>query len=231
MYLKKAHATFVSICSLLAATLTATAGGADVDNYLIAKGQSFSQISASTPQSIPSDNPFRATAIITPAGAASVTSASIKGPTGHTATLSYEDGRWSSEGEYSNKLTLDHNIPAGKYTLTIATADQGTVQPALLIGPDAYPSTPHVANWTDAQNVEADQPFTLTWDTFVGGTSNDTIIVQAESDDGSTTVFHAVFAGAKRFGWSGHVSGHPGKHARLEHHLQSSHPFHQTHVC
>jgi hypothetical protein len=71
--------------------------------------------------------------------------------------------------------TLNTTFPAGNYTNTIiATASNQSVR-LVLTNASAQPPVPHITNYTAAQNVDPTQPFTLGWDTFVGGTTNDFI--------------------------------------------------------
>jgi hypothetical protein len=44
------------------------------------------------------------------------------------------------------------------------------------------PPAPHVSNFTEAQVVDASQPFKLTWDAFAGGTASDYISVDVGAD-------------------------------------------------
>ena len=57
-----------------------------------------------------------------------------------------------------------------------------------------YPDTPHVSNFTEAQAVDPEQDFTLTWDTWVGGTVNDVLFVSLR-DSAGRTVYNSQEAG------------------------------------
>ena len=48
-----------------------------------------------------------------------------------------------------------------------------------------YPGAPHIANWSDLQEIEADQPLTIRWDGFATGTTNDMITLSIDDFDGS----------------------------------------------
>ena len=64
---------------------------------------------------------------------------------------------------------------------------------ALNLAGDLYPDTPHVSNFTEAQAVDPEQDFTLTWDTWVGGTVNDVLFVSVRDSAG-----HTVFSSAEQ---------------------------------
>lgn len=192
MSLKKALATIVSLSLTFAAVPAIHAVPHDVDNYFVAKGQKFFQNSAGTPLNTTNDVPYRFSASVDPVSTGTVTSASVKAPNGSSQTLSNIDSGFSAERQFTTKTLLDRAFGAGNYTFTIATQNQGTAHPALPLSADAYPPTPRLANWTDAQDVEADQPFTFTWDVFTAGTTNDVIILDV-SDSGGNTVFSSPF--------------------------------------
>jgi hypothetical protein len=77
----------------------------------------------------------------------------------------------------SSSNTLETSFPSGDYTFTVnATVSNQTVTvtfPASMTQPNA----PHVTNLAAAQAVDVTQPFTLSWDPFVGGSSSDFILV------------------------------------------------------
>ncbi len=192
MFLKKALPITVIISLTFAALPTINAAAADVDNYFVAKGQKFTQTNAAAAQSFTNDLPFRFSTSVDPTASSSVTSASVKAPNATSQTLSNLDSGFVAERQFTNKTLLDRAFASGNYTFTIAGANDGTVHPVLPLAPDAYPPTPRVANWTDAQTIEADQPFTFTWDAFTGGTTNDVVIVDVTDADGSR-VFSTPF--------------------------------------
>jgi hypothetical protein len=77
----------------------------------------------------------------------------------------------------TNQTALDETFGNGNYIFTVygsASNQQVTVNlPSTVVEPGA----PQIADYTAAQSVNPAQPFTLTWDTFSGGTSKDFIYV------------------------------------------------------
>ena len=53
---------------------------------------------------------------------------------------------------------------------------------------DSYPSTPHLTNWAAAQAVDSTGDFTLVWDPFTGGTTNDFVYLKVEDDQANVLV-------------------------------------------
>jgi hypothetical protein len=77
----------------------------------------------------------------------------------------------------TNLATFQATYPSGNYGFNVQAAtsnQQVTVNlPSSLVQPPA----PHVNNFAAAQAVDVTQPFTLSWDTFSGGTTADYIAV------------------------------------------------------
>ena len=65
--------------------------------------------------------------------------------------------------------SLNQSASAGLYTFTVTTATQGTKQQTVpLPGPTSRIAPARIANFTEAQQVEATQPFTVSWDPIKG---------------------------------------------------------------
>jgi len=82
---------------------------------------------------------------------------------------------WVFGGYRTNEAILETNFPPGNYTFmvnaTTSNETKAVVYPASLVQPGA----PRLANLAAAQAVDSTQPFTLSWDPFVGGTPTDYI--------------------------------------------------------
>src|SRR5262249_33129953 len=68
--------------------------------------------------------------------------------------------------------------------LNIETATNGTCGVTIPLPTPVYPNTPHVSNWTAAQAIDGSADFTLRWDAYTGGTTNDFVQVRVEGDMG-----------------------------------------------
>lgn len=77
---------------------------------------------------------------------------------------------------FSNITALEAAYPAGAYQLAVKVI---SVNNSVSVNLPANSSpTPHVANYTAAQTVNASNDFTLNWDAYVNPTSMDTVDVQ-----------------------------------------------------
>ena len=167
---------------------------ADVTAYYVAKVQDFVQSSAGTP-TLDAVTPFAFGAFVEERDTlgSTVNSSTVTLPTNPILsgplTMQFDGGNeWDFVREFNSKTDLDAAFKAGKYTFSINTANQGLKTPPVTLPADAYPVTPHISNWSDAQLIDASSPFTLNWDAFTSGTADDFIQVSLVNQSG-TTVF------------------------------------------
>ena len=169
--------------------IVVTAAPDDVQSYIVAaKGQNYSQTDASTV--ILQVYGFGLHTEVQALRSNAVASVALELPGGAVTNLTASSDTVSLSADmlFLNKTSLDSACPAGTYTLTVATVDQGSLSSSLNLPADDYPHTPQIANFAAAQAVAATNDFTLTWTAFTGGTASDYIHV--EIDDTSTqTVF------------------------------------------
>jgi hypothetical protein len=163
-------------------------GGADVMLTLLAKGQVFLQTNAGPPR-LAGDRPFVFRSSVQEVFAGSVNGATLRLPSGNTRTL-IRDGAAGLEfsQDFSTKTTLDNAYGAGAYRFLINAAHDGSRTNTATLPADAYPSTPHLANWAGAQAIDAAGDSVLEWDPFVGGTSNDFVQITVLDSLGQTIV-------------------------------------------
>ena len=173
-----------SIFMLSALTLTFVGRTQDVSSYLIAKGQMFSQSGIGAAALMTNDHPYSFLSFVDPSVPGSVKGARLRLPAGLMKTLSNEFGDLQLEQRFATKTALDTAFGTGPYTFLIEALNEGMRTPTINFRTNAYPSIPHLANWEAAQDIEAAADFTLTWDAFPGGTSNDFIHVLIENETG-----------------------------------------------
>ncbi len=77
----------------------------------------------------------------------------------------------------TNQTALDETFGYGNYIFTVYAASSNQQVTVNLPSSVVQPGAPQIANYTAAQSVNSAQPFTLTWNTFSGGTSKDFIYV------------------------------------------------------
>ena len=91
-------------------------------------------------------------------------------------TLQHE--QYNLFASYTSLGTMNGTWGDATYTFNVYSNAVNTLTgTANLSSGIVQPSTPHLANYTATQSVDASQPFTLTWDAFSGGTASDFIYV------------------------------------------------------
>lgn len=167
----------------------------DVTMYLVGKIMSFAQTNSSALLPL-ADMPVMSDLEVNESSSGTVVSASVQLPSGDNRTLVYESWNniFQTNELFSSTSAMNTVYPTGTYTFTIVGAHDGTNTCPINLTGDAYPNTPRVSNWTAAQTIVPTNDFTLTWDSFVGGTTNDYIGLQIEKNGGGT-VFATPGAG------------------------------------
>ncbi len=166
-----------------------TGSAPDVEEYLIVKGQVFTQTSTGVPMPRLDEPPFEFSASVSPSSEGNVISATLQKPNGSTVALTtnaMDGSEFRLEGRYATKGALDTAFPNGTYHLDIVTAHQGTKSLTRATGSEDYPSTPHISNWTALQNTQAGSDVNVTWDAFVGGTANDYVQFSIDEETGDS---------------------------------------------
>jgi Calx-beta domain len=166
----------------------------DVLQYAVLKGQSFTQ--KDTGSAVASTNsPFEFFTFVDAVSSGSVTAATVQDPSTATHSLSnsLSNLRFQFSDSFTNKTLLDAAYTNATYQFTITTPD-GSQTPSVTLPADDYPNAPHVTNWSAAQAIDSSLPFSVTWDAFVGGTSNDFIQLSINNASGSN-----VFATSSEF--------------------------------
>ncbi len=173
---------------LVAAVVALACGRAaavDVELFGVAKGQAFVQSGTGAPTALSGSNYFfqasvRAKRFNTLFGArvrAGLGGADRPLSVGHDFDFF---NQWSAVDFYPSQSALDAAHPDTNYVVTLNTVSDGQVTVAFNLTGSAYPNAPHVANFVAAQAIRPDVNFTLQWDAFSGGTTNDHIRVEFE---------------------------------------------------
>ncbi len=170
---------------------------ADVTSYTVTKRQDFLQTGTGTPV-LQTGNPFRFNSSVnTPIATNTLISATVQIPGGASRTLTntYNDGKDFAE-YFASQAAMDAVYSNGNYTLSINTTHDGSRAGLVAsLSGNLYPNTPHASNLTAAQTINPATNFTLTWDAFTGGTTNDLIAVKIK-DANSSTVFRTPLPGS-----------------------------------
>jgi len=72
---------------------------------------------------------------------------------------------------------LNTTFPNGTYTFQVNSTQSNQTVAVSLPASLTQPPAPHVSNWTAAQNVNTNAPFTLTWDAWAGAALTDSVYV------------------------------------------------------
>lgn len=167
---------------------------ADVSIFGLIKGQSFIQDNPVAPRLDDHSDPLFFERFVELDSPNAVTSATLKLPNGEVLNVELNESNDEEfEDEFDSKIEFDAVYPGGagaEYTFTFQGVNDGEQVVTLTLAADAYPNPPRVANYDAAQMIDPAQPFTLRWDAFDGGTSDDFIAIEIE-DEHFETVFES----------------------------------------
>lgn len=79
---------------------------------------------------------------------------------------------------FTSKAQMDAAYPNGSHNFSLRTVHNGTNNVTVTLTGDAYPAAPFVSNFAAAQSVNSSNSFTLNWNAFTGGTTDDLIFVE-----------------------------------------------------
>jgi hypothetical protein len=166
-------------------TLTTSGAGAPiVERYEVAKGRSFEQTSSAPPVPEPGDE-FIFSAEVQASAPNLISAASVRSPSGTTATLAPNGDR--DEFDFSESATsqgpIDAKYPPGNYAFSIQTASQGNQGVNLWLDAGAHPPAPRV-HFDPSRRIAPDGNLTISWDPWPDGTSSDFIQLRIEDKDG-----------------------------------------------
>lgn len=183
-------------------TGSAGAGVKDVVLYGCGKQQQFTQTNSAVPAVT---NGFQFQAFTELSAAYTITGGSVQPSNGLVRLLTtdpYESGRnFDYQQDFTNQTSLDATFTNGFYIMALDCVHDGRRVATNSLTGNTYPSIPHVSNFNAAQSVNSTQSFTLTWDAFVGGTTNDFIQVNLSDNNGD------VFSSPQMPGLPGALNG------------------------
>ena len=180
------------VLSLLVLLLPGATRSADVAFMAVFKNQSFEQENpffASLRDSQHGDTnrqPVKFGVFIAASGSTSISAATFTPPVGGIIPVPSDngDGSRNFENGFQYRPALDAAFPDGDYTINITGTTDGTRSVTVNLSGNAYPSTPFVSNWIEAQSVNAASGITLHWPALVGGDANDVIMVEVRQNTG-----------------------------------------------
>ncbi len=173
-------------------------GAPDVTQFLVVKGQLFSQTGA-TPTAQTTNAEINMS-VSTPGSPASsfVSSASVGLPNQNVVNLANQTDSFEFQDANLTTAGLNSIYPNGTYAVNIQTVHDGNFSVPLSLTGDTYPNTPTILNFSATQSVDPLNDFTLQWGAFTGGSSNDFVRVTVREISaifGDTTVFESANVG------------------------------------
>ncbi len=137
--------------------------------YSVFKGVTYEQTSAADPAPSDTDAFVFGANVSGPEGGPLVTSASLSIPGGGTEELisSLFGNFFTFADTADTEVALDGMFPAGGYTLRFTQEGLGERVIQMTLPANPIP-VPKVANYAEAQSVDAEQDFTLQWNSFTG---------------------------------------------------------------
>ncbi len=168
-------------------SLAPAARAADVLAYTVGKIHHYFQFSSGAPVE-DTINTWEGGTAVYPSVLApnSVLAAAYWPSGGPTNGMAFRYNRYERQAYYTTQAALDTAVSNGTYTIQIDTRSQGTFLCNLTLKGNAYPNAPRFTNYAAAQVIDATQPFTLAWDAFTGGTTNDCILLLISSAPNET---------------------------------------------
>ena len=178
------------------------AGVKDVLLYGCGKQQQFVQTNSAAPTTT---NGFRFESFAELSATYTITGGTVQpsnGPVQLLATDFYSSGRnFNFRQDFTNQASLDATFTNGFYIMALDCVHDGRRVATNSLTGNTYPSIPHLSNFNAAQSVNSTQSFTLTWDAFAGGTTNDFIQVNVSGNNGD------VFSSPQMPGLPGALNG------------------------
>jgi hypothetical protein len=151
--------------------------------YTVSKIRRYQQVDLGAPTPDTS-KPFNIDIALSATAVAAVTSVSVTLPnvTLEQLNLQSDDKSFDFADTSLTQAGLDATYPDGPYAFHIATP-AGTKNPVLNLSGDSYPNPPHVT--TPSANLNAGADWTVSWESFDGGTSSDFIQLHIDDDQGN----------------------------------------------
>lgn len=174
----------VAACFLTSTVLPA----ADVSFIRVAKGVSHQQTGAQTVEL--QSNAHRFDAGIETTAPGQLLSAGVTPPGRTSIALSVDGGQWSHSSAFANQTALDTAFPDGNYLVSVNSLNDGQRQLSIPLSGNGYPTIPVLLDFPSLESIQPDQPYTLAWQPFEGGSAMDFIQLDIQTDDdGENFVF------------------------------------------
>ncbi len=134
-------------------------------SYTLSKNLQYLQSSAGDPVVSPGSPGLFGVSVQSPPAGPAVTNGSVTFPDGTTTNLALQAGVFRRFELYATEAALEGARPEGSYTLRFNQT--GEAERVLAMTLPATPAIiPKIANYAEAQNIDATKDFTLRWNSF-----------------------------------------------------------------
>jgi hypothetical protein len=150
-----------------------------ITTFVVGKIHSYDQVSPAAPI-LDSLTPYGFAATTSLASNRTATSVTLTLPTSAVSNLTQnfvQHENYFLFASHTNLATFDATFPTGNYQFTVNSSSSNQTVNVNLPSSLLQPNAPHISNFAAAQTVNANQPFTLSWDAFSGGTTADFIFL------------------------------------------------------
>ena len=113
--------------------------------------------------------------------------ANLTGPGNNPPPISLFAPNYEHVARETNQTSLQTQFSTGAYTFSFFINSPPYKTATVTLTTGTIPAAPNVTNLSDAQTIDPSSDFTLAWNAFSGGTTNDLIICSLQN--GSGTVF------------------------------------------
>ena len=122
-----------------------------------------------------------------------ISNAQVTGPIGGAHPLSRNaSGDYRFQQNFASSSDRDTAFPTGRYDFSATLSLLGATRAHTTLAATSIPASPHVSNFADAQQVDADSDFTLRWDAFAGAADDDRILLQVIDPASNSVVQEAA---------------------------------------
>ena len=108
-----------------------------------------------------------------------ISNAQVTGPLGGArALVRSASGDYQFQQNFASVSDRDAAFPTGLYKFSATLNLVGATQAHVALAATTIPASPHISNFDEAQQVNAENDFTLRWDAFAGAGAGDRIQLQ-----------------------------------------------------
>ncbi len=167
--------------------------GTNINGYLLAKVEFYSQTNTTAPSQADRSVTSRFFASVHPKFPGGVFSGSLWLANGTARSLGGLLANYQCFLEYNedfpSSASMNKAFPPGKYVLNFESLTDGSYFAPISLGVERTFVAPHLTNWVEAQTIDPAATFTLKWAPFAGAGSSDIVRVMVTDDSGEYVVY------------------------------------------